>query len=53
LLSFLYINDLPPTINTLSEPILFADATSIMISPQCQTQLSLMWVNGLNLTNWS
>jgi hypothetical protein len=29
---YIYINDLPPTINTLSEPILFADDSSVIIS---------------------
>jgi hypothetical protein len=28
----LYISDLPPTINTLTEPIIFADDTSVIIS---------------------
>jgi hypothetical protein len=28
----IYINHVPPTINTLSEPILFADDTSVIIS---------------------
>jgi hypothetical protein len=27
-----YINDLPPTINALTEPIMFADDTSVIIS---------------------
>jgi hypothetical protein len=29
-----YINDLPPTINALSEPTLFADDTSVIIYSQ-------------------
>jgi hypothetical protein len=32
LLSILYINDIPTTIHTLSEHILFADVTSLLIS---------------------
>jgi hypothetical protein len=32
LLFIIYINDLPPTINALSEPILFTDDTSVIIS---------------------
>jgi hypothetical protein len=32
LLFITYINDLPPTIKTLLEPILFTDDTSIIIS---------------------
>jgi hypothetical protein len=32
LLFLIYINDLPPTINTLSEPIIFADDTSVITS---------------------
>jgi hypothetical protein len=32
LLFIIYINDLPPTTNTFSEPILFADDTSVLIS---------------------
>jgi hypothetical protein len=32
LLIYIYINDLNPTINTLSEPILFAEYTSVVIS---------------------
>jgi hypothetical protein len=32
LLFIMYINDLPPTINTLSELILFADDISVIIS---------------------
>jgi hypothetical protein len=32
LLFLIYINDLPPTVNTLSEPILFPDETSVIIS---------------------
>jgi hypothetical protein len=28
----MYINDLPPTINTLSKPILFTDDTTVIIS---------------------
>jgi hypothetical protein len=32
LLFLIYINDLPSTINTLSEPILFADDSSVIIS---------------------
>ena len=31
-LFFVYINDLPLRINSLSEPILFADDTSVIIS---------------------
>jgi hypothetical protein len=31
LLFLIYINDSPPTINTLSEPILFTDDTSVII----------------------
>jgi hypothetical protein len=49
LLFIVYMNDLPPTINTLSEPILFANDTSViisstkfMISLQYQTQFSLI-----------
>jgi hypothetical protein len=30
--TFTFINDLPPTISTLSEPILFTDDTSVIIS---------------------
>jgi hypothetical protein len=32
LLFIIYINDLPPTINNLSKPIIFADDTSVLIS---------------------
>jgi hypothetical protein len=32
LLFLIYINDLPPTINTLAIPIIFADDTSVIIS---------------------
>jgi hypothetical protein len=32
LLFIININDLPPTINTLTEPIIFADDTSVIIS---------------------
>jgi hypothetical protein len=32
LLFIIYINDLPPTINTFSVPIIFADDTSVIIS---------------------
>jgi hypothetical protein len=32
LLFIIYINDLPPTKNTLSEPILFADDSSVITS---------------------
>jgi hypothetical protein len=32
LLFIIYINDLPPTINTLAIPIIFADDTSVIIS---------------------
>jgi hypothetical protein len=32
LLLIIYINDLPPTINTLAAPIIFADDTSAIIS---------------------
>jgi hypothetical protein len=32
LLSITYINDLPSTIKTLSEPTIFADDTSVIIS---------------------
>jgi hypothetical protein len=32
LLSITYMNDLPATIKTLSEPIIFADDTSVIIS---------------------
>jgi hypothetical protein len=32
LLFLVYINDLPPRINSLAEPILFADYTSVIIS---------------------
>jgi hypothetical protein len=32
LLFIIYINDLSPTINTLSEPILFTDDTSVIVS---------------------
>jgi hypothetical protein len=31
LLFILYMNDLPPTINTLTETIIFADDTSVII----------------------
>jgi hypothetical protein len=31
LLFIIYINDLPPTINTLANPIIFADDTSVII----------------------
>jgi hypothetical protein len=59
LLFIIYINDLPPTINTLTEPIIFTDDTSViisnknlMISVQHQTQFCLIRVNGLLLTSW-
>jgi hypothetical protein len=32
LLFIIYINDLPPTINTLAIPIIFVDNTSVIIS---------------------
>jgi hypothetical protein len=32
LLFVIYINDLPPTINTLSEPLIFADNASAIVS---------------------
>jgi hypothetical protein len=32
LLFIIYINDLPPTINTLSEPIIFSYDTGVIIS---------------------
>jgi hypothetical protein len=32
LLFIIYINDLPPTINTLSIPVIFADDTSVITS---------------------
>jgi hypothetical protein len=32
LLFLIYINDLPPRINSLAKPILFADGTSVIIS---------------------
>jgi hypothetical protein len=32
LLFIIYINDLPPTVNTLAIPIIFADDTSVIIS---------------------
>jgi hypothetical protein len=32
LLFVIYINDLPPTINNLSKPTIFADDTSVLIS---------------------
>jgi hypothetical protein len=49
LLFIIYINDLPPTISTLTEPIVFADDTSViisnkslMISVQNKTSFSLI-----------
>jgi len=59
-LLLIYINDLPPTINILSQPILFADDISIIISSKkfddfstiSNTVLSHM-KNGLHLTSWS
>jgi hypothetical protein len=40
----MYINDLPPKVNTLSQPNIFADDTSVIISSKkledlCQTQV--------------
>jgi hypothetical protein len=32
LLFIIYINDLPPTLNTLANPVTFADDTSVIIS---------------------
>jgi len=29
---YIYINDVPPTVNTFSEPILLANDTSVIIS---------------------
>jgi hypothetical protein len=37
-----YINDLPPTINALSEPILFAVVTNVIISSKNFDDLSTM-----------
>jgi hypothetical protein len=37
-----YINDLPPTINTLSEPTLFTDDTSVIISSKNFDDFSTM-----------
>jgi hypothetical protein len=57
LLFIIYTNDLPPT---LSEPILFTDDTSAIISSTNFDNFSAMSntvlshrVNGLHLTSWS
>jgi hypothetical protein len=34
LLFIIYINDLPPTISSLSEPVILADDTSVIISEE-------------------
>jgi hypothetical protein len=41
LLSLVYKNDIPPTINTLLKPLLIADHTSIIISEAVNTVLSI------------
>jgi hypothetical protein len=38
----MYINDLPPTINTLSETVLFADDICVIISTKNCDYLSAM-----------
>jgi hypothetical protein len=51
----LYINDLPPTINTLLGPILFADDTSVIISSINFDSSSVVsnTVLSYDLTSWS
>jgi hypothetical protein len=44
----IYINDLPPTISTLSEPILFADGTSVKISSDKFHDFSTIWNSSLS-----
>jgi hypothetical protein len=47
----MYINDLPPTINTLSEPILFTGDTSIIISSKTFHDFCTMSNTVLSHTN--
>jgi hypothetical protein len=42
LLFIIYINDLPPTISTLPEPILFSDDSSVIISSKSFDDFSAM-----------
>jgi hypothetical protein len=42
LLFIIYINDLPPTINTLSEPTIFDDDTSVIISSKNAVDFCIM-----------
>jgi hypothetical protein len=42
LLFVIYINDLPPTINTLTEPISFTDDTNVIISSKNVDDFSTM-----------
>jgi hypothetical protein len=58
LLFIIYINDLPPTVSTLSEPIIFADDASFIITSKkfgdfhTRSDVVLRWVNGFLLTSW-
>jgi hypothetical protein len=50
----MYINDLPPTINTFSEPILFADDISVIISSKNCDYFSAMSNTVLSdMSKWS
>jgi hypothetical protein len=58
LLFIIYINDLPPIINILGAPIIFADDMSVIISSKnlddlwmLSNRVYLLWVNGLLLTS--
>jgi hypothetical protein len=42
LLFIIYINDLPPTIHTLSVPIIFADGTGVIISSKKLHDFSML-----------
>jgi hypothetical protein len=53
LLFITYINDLPPTISTLSEPITFANVTGVMISSKKCDDFNMSNIALSQMTKWS
>ena len=48
---FIYINDLPKTVNDIAKPVLFADDTTILITSSNISDFDLKATTAFNLVN--